>query len=88
MLISGRNLDVLCNQLNEDLREIQEWLDCNKLSLNVLNTHYMIFTPRNKKIKDIDIQLYVVNIQRVFVTKFLGVQIDCSLSWKCHIEYT
>ena len=73
MFISGRNLDVLCNQLNEDLREIQEWLNCNKLSLNVLKTHYMIFTPRNKKIEDIDIQLYGVNIQRVFVTKFLGV---------------
>ena len=88
MFISGRNLDVLCNQLNEDLREIQEWLNCNKLSLNVLKTHYMIFTPRNKKIEDIDIQLYGVSIQRVFVTKFLGVPIDCNLSWKCHIEYT
>ena len=27
---------VLGNQLNEDLREIQEWSNCNKLSLNVL----------------------------------------------------
>ena len=87
MFISGRNLDVLCNQVNEDLQEIQEWLSCNKFSLNVLKTHDMIFTPRNKKIEDIDIQLYGVDI-RVFVTKFLGVQIDCNLSWKCHIEYT
>ena len=88
MFISCRNLDVLCNQLNEDLREIKEWLNCNKLSLNVPKMHYMIFTPRNKKIEDIDIQLYGVNIQRVFVTKFFGVQIDCKLSWKCQIECT
>ena len=88
MFISGKNLEVLCSQLNEDLREIQEWLNCNKLSLNVLKTHYMIFTPRNKIIEDIDVQLYGVNIQRVFVTKFLGVQIDSYLTWKHHIEYT
>ena len=88
MFISGKILGVLCSQLNEDLREIQEWLNCNKLSLNVLKTNYMIFTPRNKIIEDIDVQLYAVNIQHVFVTKFLGVQIDSNLTWKHHIEYT
>ena len=88
MCISVRNVDIPCNQLNEDLREIQEWLNCNELSLNVLEYHYMIFTPWNKKIEDTDIQLYGVIIQGVFVTKFLGVQIDCNLSWKYHIEYT
>ena len=45
MFISGKHLEVLCSQLNDDLREIQEWLNCNKLSLNVLKTHYMLFTP-------------------------------------------
>ena len=27
-------------------------------------------------------------IERVYVTKFLGVQIDAQLNWKRHIEYT
>ena len=27
MFISGRNLDVLCDQLKKDLQEIQEWLN-------------------------------------------------------------
>ena len=36
MFLSGKNLGILCSQLNEDLREIQEWLNCNKLSPNVL----------------------------------------------------
>ena len=48
----------------------------------------MIFAPRNKIIEDIDVQLYGVNIQRVLVTKFLGVQIGSNLTWKHHIEYT
>ena len=88
MLISGKNLEVLHSQLNEDLREIQEWLNYSKLSLNVLKTHYMIFTPRNKIIEDIYTQFYGVNIQLIFVTTFLGVQIDSNLTWKHHIEYT
>ena len=27
-------------------------------------------------------------IEKVYVTKFLGVQIDAQLNWKRHIEYT
>ena len=88
MFITGKDMNVLCNQLNEDLRNVQEWLQCNKLSLNVLKTHYMVFTPRNKLINDIDVKIHDVQIQRVYATKFLGVQIDAQLTWKTHIEYT
>ena len=88
MSITGKDMDILCHQLNEDLRNVQEWLQCNKLSLNVLKTHYMIFTPRNKLIDDIDVKILDVQIQRVYVTKFLGVQVDSQLTWKKHIKYT
>ena len=74
--------------LNEQLTAIYEWLCCNKLSLNVLKTHYMIFTPRNKKVNDINLHINKVPIGRVYVTKFLGVQIDSQLNLKKHIEYT
>ena len=88
MFITGKDMDILCHRLNEDLKNVQEWLQCNKLSLNVLKTHYMIFTPRNILIDDIDVKILDVQIQRVYVTKFLGVQIDSQLTWKKHIEYT
>ena len=88
MFITGKDMNVLCNQLNEDLRNVQEWLQCNKLSLNVLKTHYMVFTPRNRLINDIDVKIHDVQIQRVYATKFLGVQIDAQLTWKTHIDYT
>ena len=86
--ILGPILFLLCHQLNEDLRNVQEWLQCNKLSLNVLKTHYMVFTPRNRLIDDIVVKIHRVQIQRVYATKFLGVQIDSQLTWKTHIEYT
>ena len=42
LFISGKDPEVMCDAINNDLAKIQEWLCCNKLSLNVLKTHYMI----------------------------------------------
>ena len=47
----------------------------------------MIFTPRNKVVYDISIIIDSTKIPRVYVSKFLGVQIDSQLSWKMHINY-
>ena len=85
---TGKDMDVICQQLNKDLRNVQEWLQSNKLSLNVLKTHYMVFTPRNELINDSDVKIHNVPMQRVYATKFLGVQIEGQLTWKTHIEYT
>ena len=82
IFLSGKNLDSMSMTLNEQLTAIYEWLCCNKLSLNVLKTHYMIFTPRNKKVNDINLYINKVPTGRVYVTKFLGVQIDSQLNWK------
>ena len=87
LFISGRDIEALCNRINEDLAKIQEWL-CAKLSLNVKKTHYMIFTSKNKIVPDIDIRINNVCIERVHATKFLGILIDSQLNWKQHIEYT
>ena len=48
----------------------------------------MIFTQRNKKVNDISLYINNVSIERVYVTKFLGVQIDSQLNWNNNIEYT
>ena len=82
VFIKGKNLQELCNRLNDELNNIQNWLSCNKLSLNVLKTHYIIFTPRNKIVDSIDIKINNTSIERVYSTKFLGVHIDSQLSWK------
>ena len=87
VFISGENIDVLCNRLNEEVEGIREWLGCNKLSLNVSKTHYMIFTPRNKFVHDIDVKIHGVSVERVSATTFLGVIIDSKLTWKPHVEY-
>ena len=88
LFISGKDPEVMCDAINNDLAKIQEWLYCYKLSLNVLKTHYMIFTLRNKTATDLDIKINEVRIERVYETKFLGVLVDSQLTWKQHIEYT
>ena len=48
----------------------------------------MIFAPKTKHVNDLNIKIQNTNIERVSVTKFLGVMIDAHLSWKYHTEYT
>ena len=49
LVIYGHDIETLCNKINEDLKKIKKWLCANKLSLNVMKTHYMIFTSRKIK---------------------------------------
>ena len=88
MFFTGTIIQTMTTIINEELTKVQEWLYCSKLSLKVLKTHYMIFTSRNQCMKDVDIRLNDVKIERVYTKKFLGVQIDAQLTWKKHIEYT
>ena len=86
VFFSHRNPDVLVNTVNTELASINQWICCNKLSLNVQKTHCMLFSnsvsflPGNVSLNDSVIQM-------VDSTKFLGLYIDNKLSWKEHIMY-
>ena len=43
LFISGRYIEVLCARINEDLAKVKDRLSANKLSLNVMKTHYMVY---------------------------------------------
>jgi hypothetical protein len=87
LFIQGKNINDMCHKVNEEMKIIMEWLYCNKLSLNVSKTHYVVFHSRGKKICDTNIHLAGKNIEKVDKTKFLGVIIDSELSWSHHIDY-
>ena len=88
MVVTGKNTADMCVKLNNDLKEICEWLRCNKLSLNILITHFMILTLKNKTAEDLDIKISYTAVERVYDTKFLGVYTDAQLTWRRQIEYT
>ncbi len=56
------------------------WFKVNKLSLNVSKTNYMIFNG-NRRGEECNISIDGMNVNRVHVTKFLGVLVDDKLSW-------
>ena len=91
--LSGANLKDLINRANQELAKASEWFHCNKLSLNVAKTKYIIFKPQKNKISDqCVLKIGSEEIERIgneFKTKsfkFVGVNIDENLSWQFHIN--
>ena len=76
-------------KLNSDLKKIQNWLHSNKLTLNVKNTKYAIIDSRyklNNLNHDFIVSVDNREIERVTSYKYLGVEIDETLSWRNHTD--
>ena len=63
------------------------WLKVSKLSLNVKNTQYMLFTNKRSYKPNICVNINVHPIDEVQYTRFLGICIDNKFNWKKHIAY-
>ena len=72
--------------LNTDIKTLEQWLDANKLSPNLVKTEYMIITS-SPKLKHIDfsplIKLAGKPIKRVLKTDYLGLIIDEKADFVC-----
>ena len=88
--LTGNNSDkhTLSIKINNELSNIQEWLNINKLSLNVNKTKYMIFHNYQRDIKSCipDVRINNQSIERVSEFNFLGLTIDEHLNWNAHIQ--
>ena len=94
LLYADKNLKSLETVVNEELRNIGNWLMANKLSLNVKKSNFVIFRPYQKRIDyEVDIKIFdysancLVSLERKVTVKYLGVLIDSKLSWTDHITY-
>ena len=84
------------NELNEainiDLKQLDIWLQGNKLSLNVAKTNSMLVSTKQQhnilksRNDDLDLKIRDNDLEIIQKTKYLGVQIDNSLNWKEHIK--
>ena len=63
-------------------------LKCNKLSVNIKKTGYVIFKPR-QRIANHDFNIFFGNqlLKQTNITIFLGVHLDEHLTWKHHISF-
>ena len=86
---SGSDLDSLLCEINNHLPAVYDWLCSNKLTLNLTKTKYIIFMPRQKESYNLHPPLTVANVylDKSSCVKYLGVYIDCHLTWHDHIDY-
>ena len=88
VFINGKNPANLADNMNKELEKLVEWVNTNKLLLNINKTHFMFFSlTKRRVITDCVIMIKQDIISRVYSTKFLGVIIDSQLKWNEHIQY-
>jgi len=92
---SDTNVKNLYNKANKEMKLLMDWLDANKLALNVEKTKYMIISPPKLKYSttNLYVQINGQNIQQIGKNhnqtslKFLGIYLDEHLTWKKHLQY-
>ena len=83
----AENLDMLQGIVNEELKKVKEWLDVNKLSLNIDKTNFIIFkSPQHSSLETVNIKIGNQPVKQSRYVKFLGVLLDGNLSWKYHLS--
>lgn len=86
IVFNDKDRMTLEQDINEAIEKIIEWTTSNNLKLNFDKTNLMIFRNRVAQFSDINIKYSNKKVSHVDTTKFLGLNIDCSLNWKTHIE--
>ena len=86
LILSHKNILVLQETANKELLKVDTWFKCNKLSLNINKTNYIIFrsTKNTSKVENTCLSINGHVIEKVKSTKFLGVELDEFINFKRH----
>ena len=86
------DINELNEAINNDLRQLDIWVQGNKLSLNIAKTNSMLVSTKQKhnilksRNEDLNLKIRDNDLEIIQKTKYPGVQIDNSLNWKEHIK--
>ena len=100
LLFLSNSIKKLNKQVNADLKHLVNWLNANKISLNVKKTEMVIFKSKQKKLEgdlkikfkqkklegDLKIKLCGRRLYPTVSVKYLGVKISTNLIWQRHIN--
>ena len=68
-------------------KALVNWLNANKISLNVKKTELIIFKSKQKKLEDdLKIKLCGKGLYPTESVEYLGVKIDKNLTWQHHVN--
>ena len=87
IFMSHNNPYELQDLLNIELHKVVTWLKCNKLSLNINKTNFILFHSNKKPVNNFTLKIDGRELERVKSTRFLGVLLDEALNFTCHIEH-
>jgi len=85
MIITNPNPLNFEKSVNKIIQDIKEWFNTN-LSSNLDKTHFIHFVTKNSSSIDFNIMCGHKKIANVHNTKFLGLTLDNTLSWRTHID--
>ena len=88
LIASHENIDKLIDFANKELKNVQNYMAANLLSLNLKKTVYSLYHPKKAKIKKSPkiVKIGDHEIEQVESFKFLGVNIDNHLTF--YQQYT
>ena len=82
LLYGNKNPSVISDVINSELKLVTDWLRANKLSLNKSTTKLILFRPINKlnlTLSNIWLNEHLLTLAQS--VKYLGIEIDETLSW-------
>jgi hypothetical protein len=86
LIVTDKSKDGLDTKLSLNIKTVDSWFKSNLLSINFLKTYCMQFITRNTTIIKSSISCKNNEIREVCHLKFLGLEIDNTLSWNLHIN--
>jgi len=87
--VTGYSSQEINESLNKQMKKIEEWLNINRLQLNVSKTKVMLVRGIRKKVSESNIKVKLDNtaLEVVSEIKYLGVMIDKNLNFTAHVDY-
>ena len=88
LFVHGKNINRVLNTSQNILIKLEDWFECNKLTLSISKCSYMIFKGAKKRLPHYlpNLTLNGTQIEKVDQVKYIGVTLDSNLSFKFHIE--
>jgi len=86
IIVTSQNLENFETKISNIFGDMNNWFKVNQLILNCNKTHYLQFNMKNSWDCDLNLNYQGNYIKSSSNTKFLGLIIDDSLSWKAHLD--
>ena len=88
IFLKHKSYENLCLEINQQLSNIEKWLNCNKLTPNIKKTFHIVFRRQNTAPAPNSLTPSFKNncITRKSEANFLGVIFNEFISWKPHMD--